>query len=79
MVSFFGAPRSLDGDDDDSLFDEDVADEVDFGAVARMLKNGDDGDGKTTEVEGAADNGDEEEGDDAGEQEDEDAAVEEKE
>ena len=74
MVSFFGAPRSIDGDDDDSLFDEDVADEVDFGAVARMLKNG--GDGETEEEAGGED--EEEEGDDAGEQTEEDA-VEEKE
>ena len=81
MVSFFGAPRSIDGDDDDSLFDEDVADEVDFGAVARMLKNGDNGGGK---AEGAADDGDEEEDDDAGkkeraEQAEEDAVGEDKE
>jgi len=81
LVSFFGAPRSIDGDDDDSLFDEDVADEVDFGAVARMLKNGDNGGGK---AEGAADDGDEEEDDDAGkkeraEQAEEDAVGEDKE
>ena len=80
LVSFSGVPRTIDGDDDDSLFDEDVADEVDFGAVSRMLKNGDDGGRK---AEGGADDGDEEEeeeeeGDDVGERAAEDA-VEEKE
>mmetsp|Transcript_30604 Transcript_30604/g.89424 ORF Transcript_30604/g.89424 Transcript_30604/m.89424 type:complete len:471 (-) Transcript_30604:37-1449(-) len=68
LISFFGVPRAIDTDDDDSLFDEDVADEVDFGAVGRMLKYGDDVDKK----EGGGD--DEEEGtDDDDEEADEEA------
>ena len=62
LISFFGVPRQVATDDDDSLFDEEVADEVDFGEVGRMLKNM----GKDGEVgeDEAGDGDDEEEGGD---------------
>ena len=62
MISFFGVPRTVQTDDDDSLFDEDVADEVDFGEVGRMLKNRDKTDGdEEEEVDGEDEDGDEKE------------------
>ena len=63
MISFFGVPRTVQTDDDDSLFDEDVADEVDFGEVGRMLKNQNKGDGGDRD----GDNDEDGEEDDAGE------------
>ena len=69
MISFFGVPRTVQTDDDDSLFDEDVADEVDFGEVGRMLKNrnkGVDEDGDTDE-DGGEDENDGDEGEDGDE------------
>ena len=72
MISFFGVPRTVSTDDDDSLFDEDVADEVDFGAVERMLKNENTRDGDIDEDE-EEEGGDDEDGNDkVGEEEDKD-------
>ena len=79
MISFFGVPRTIRTDDDDSLFDEDVADEVDFGAVGRMLKNqnkdeggdGGDGDGDRDREGGEEDDDEDYGGDEDGEAEEE--------
>ena len=78
MISFFGVPRTISTDDDDSLFDEDVADEIDFGAVGRMLKN----QNKVDDAEDGEEDGDEggdEDGDDGDGDGDDEEDVEEKE
>ena len=70
LISFYGVPRQVATDDDDSLFDEEVADEVDFGEVGRMLKHmGKDGDKVGEDEDGEGEDDEEEKG---GDDEDED-------